>query len=749
MDITFTIPETKSNPEPDPVPAISGYRIQHLLGRGGMGCVYLATDLRLGRPVAIKTLFAGAEPDLVARFQEEVAAVAAIHHPNVLQIFGAGDANGLPYYAMEYVDGGSLDALLDGKPVTPHEAASLLEPIARAIQHCHENGILHRDLKPANVLLETGEPVSTQKPADPKGSTIEQATTDARAARAGAIGRRVPKIADFGLAKRMHDGANLTRTGQIMGTPSYMAPEQATGIVTRLGPAVDIYALGAMLYECLTGRPPFQSPDAMQTMMMVVSMEPIPPRQLQPRLPRDLETICLKCLEKAPRRRYASAGDLADDLRRFLDGRPIVARPVGYFERGLKWTRRRPAAAGLVGVSIAGVLLLAGGLILLQDRNRQLKSTNDALERSRDTTARMLGNSLEAVNRMLVKLSDDLAEVPQAEPVRESALRDAEELLVKVTESDAGDVRGRELIASSQVKLGDLYSLRGDFDTSAKQYRDAIAGYESLLAEKPDSPAYVEGAFIARVQYGNFLYRRERYEEAVGEFTKALQGSEAIVADPTLAVSLGRLRNNLANSYGKLGQPDLQEREHLKNREERRRRLQDNPDSDPAKVDLSATQNNLCVVYSSRKRYPEAKAALQEAVALLSSLKRPRPRDRFEMGKAQLNMAALSNLLDDRVEAGRWTESAVTTFSALASDFSGVPDYRFQNAVAKMRLSAFQEESRARARIVESLAILEQLATEFPGIPAYAAERQRCRAVLDTFGPATPDNGLAAPPAKK
>jgi WD40 repeat protein/tetratricopeptide (TPR) repeat protein/tRNA A-37 threonylcarbamoyl transferase component Bud32 len=287
-----------------------------------MGVVYKARQTKLDRLVALKMILSGGhagEADRT-RFKTEAEAIARLQHPNIVQIYEIGEQDGLPYFSLEFCGGGSLEKKLNGTPLPPKKAAALVETLALAMHAAHEQDVIHRDLKPANVLLANDETL---------------------------------KITDFGLAKKL-DGAGQTATGAVMGTPSYMAPEQAGGKSEKIGPPADVYALGAILYECLTGRPPFKAATHLETILQVVSDEPVPPRQLQSRTPRDLETICLKCLRKDPKKRYASAKALAADLRRFQAGEPIKARPVGRVEWGVKWMRRNPAAAALVATLLLG-----------------------------------------------------------------------------------------------------------------------------------------------------------------------------------------------------------------------------------------------------------------------------------------------------------------------------------------------------------------------------------------------------------
>ena len=311
-----------------PLPAIPGYEIEGVLGRGGVGVVYKALHLRLNRPVAVKMLLSGqhASPDELERFLREAEAVAGLHHPNVVNLYDVGEVDGRPYFTMEFIEGGSLARKLAEGPMPARQAAALVAQVTDAIERAHQSGIIHRDLKPGNVLL-TAE-----------GS---------------------PKVTDFGLA-RLESDAGLTLSGAPVGTPSYMAPEQARGEKSAIGPATDVYALGAILYECITGRPPFRAETSTATLQQVLVEEPVRPAQLNPRIPRDAETICLKCLEKDPQRRYVSAAALADDLHRFERGDPITARPLCRLERMGRWTRRNPALALLLAATVMAALAAAG-----------------------------------------------------------------------------------------------------------------------------------------------------------------------------------------------------------------------------------------------------------------------------------------------------------------------------------------------------------------------------------------------------
>jgi WD40 repeat protein len=405
---------------------LPGYEVLGELGRGAMGVVYLARQARLDRVVALKRILTRehATPAEVARFGNEARAAAQTRHPNIVQVYDVGEHDGLPYIALEYVSGGGLDRRLTGTPIAPEAAARFLEPLARAIHAAHERGIVHRDLKPGNILID------------------EEEDDD---------GLGVPKVTDFGLAKLLNSESNLTLPGSVMGTPSYMAPEQAEGKASDISRPADIYALGAILYELLTGRPPFRGATAIDTLQQVRFSEPVAPSRLVPGLPRDVETVVLKCLEKNPARRYATAQALADDLRRWIAHEPIAARPVGPLARAWLWCRRRPALAALtatLALTLAGATAVSSVLAV-----RAGRAASDATDQAR--AARRERDRSEALRYV--------AEINLAQ--RDAEANDFEEMRRRLdglvpTAPDGPDRRGFEWYHLAALARADLLTLR-------------------------------------------------------------------------------------------------------------------------------------------------------------------------------------------------------------------------------------------------------------------------------------------------
>ena len=447
---------------------LGDYELLEEIARGGMGVVYKARQVSLNRIVAVKMILAGqlatkADHD---RFHAEAQAAALLDHPNIVPIFEVGEHEGQHYFSMGYVDGQSLAGRLAEGPLPPKEAAELVATVAEAVEYAHRQGVIHRDIKPSNILI------------DSKGR---------------------PRVTDFGLAKRVDSGNDLTATGQVLGTPSYMPPEQAAGQIKAVGPAADVYALGALLYATLTGRPPFQAATSLETLQQVIEREPVPLRQLNAAVPRDLETIVLKCLEKSVPRRYATAQALAEDLRRYLEGRPILARPVGRWERALRWCRRQPVVAGLIAA--VAVTLVAGTIVSSTfafkayretDRAEQQKTRALAGEKKAEEEKQIAQSVQDFLQNKLLGQADSRtqadallrgggrsADVKENPTIRELLDRAAKEL---APERIDANFPNQPLVQAEILKtVGNTYDGVGEYERSIDFLQRAMALYQQHL----------------------------------------------------------------------------------------------------------------------------------------------------------------------------------------------------------------------------------------------------------------------------
>jgi serine/threonine protein kinase/tetratricopeptide (TPR) repeat protein len=586
-------PATGGRSGPPPAPAsVPGYELLGVLGRGGMGVVYKARQTNLDRLVALKMILAGphASPTSLARFKVEAEAVARVEHPNIVKIHEIGEHEGLPYFSLEYVDGGSLAEQLKGTPQHPEDAARLIEKLAHAIHAAHQAGIIHRDLKPGNVLLRRKFEIRNSK-SEPTASDFEFRISDFD-----------PKVTDFGLAKHVAGepgskapGAALTQTGAVLGTPSYMAPEQADG-AKPVGPPADIYALGAILYEMLTGRPPFRAPTALDTILQVLSEEPVPPSRLQPKVPRDLETICLKCLQKEPAKRYGSALDLAADLGRFLNGEPILARPVGRVERTWRWCRRNPVVAGL---SAALVLVVLGSLAGLTALWLQAESRRSEAEEQRQLAKEKEGEAIAqkaAVERQK-RIAEDKTRLAQAEALRATreaakANRITQVLTGMFEASDPLGLNGAPLLA---VKTGETLTARQILDRGAARLATDLKEEPEVRARLLDT---LGGVYCT---LGETEKARPLLEEGLALRRRLLPPDH-----PELASSL----HNLGWMYHQRGDYARAEKYYRQALQIRRRHA----DAEP--LTLSTTLVTLAWLLADEEDFASSEKLFQEAIEL-------------------------------------------------------------------------------------------------------------------------------------
>jgi serine/threonine-protein kinase len=543
--------ETIGPPAAVPFQTVGRYEIRGELGRGGWGIVYHAYDTELKRPIALKMLSAGvgASVDELIRFRGEAELVARLQHPNIVQIYEIGQHDeGQPFLALEYVDGGSLDRRTKGQPQPARTAAETVEVLARAIHAAHQQGVIHRDLKPANVLLQ-------------RRSDVLPAPAAFR------LSDFVPKLCDFGLAKRVEGSSSLTRTGDVLGTPSYMAPEQAAGS-KDVGPPVDVYALGAILYEMLTGRPPFAGESVWDTLQQVLHDDPAPPSRLVPRLHRDLSTICLKCLHKSPARRYASAEALADDLRRWLDGDPIQARPVGRGERFWRSVRRHPLVTVLaVSTSVTAVALVYG-LFAAHERAHQKavndqelghqKAVSEEAEAHRKELQEQYNRSLAALDGVLALIMQEdgngLGRQRGLEPLHQELLKYYDGM-VKRQEGALGSAR--QELAGACAKLGQLMKKTGNRDQAVAAYQKAADLYEAVIADKGAAADVRFELADARLEIGQQYRDLAKLQQAEDAYRKAREGFDRLCREspnePKYSRRLAEVWHNLGILYNDRG----------------------------------------------------------------------------------------------------------------------------------------------------------------------------------------------------
>jgi eukaryotic-like serine/threonine-protein kinase len=702
-------------------PRIAGYEILGELGRGGMGVVYHAKQVSLGRHVALKIVLAGAHASSNerSRLRVEAETVASMKHPNIVPIHEVGEQDNLPYLAFELVEGGSLAQALAVRPMATEQAAALAETLARAVSYVHERGVVHRDLKPANVLL----------------------TVDG-----------VPKITDFGLAKWLDVPSGHTKSGVILGTPGYMAPEQAKGQTSRVGPATDVYALGAILYEMLTGRPPFHAASAQETVQQLLTEDPVPPSRLQRRVSRDLETICLKCLQKEPARRYAGAAALADDLQLFLSGRPIQARPTPSWERAVKWTRRRPAVAALVGfVVIATTALVALGVAdnaRLQRQRAIANTERDAAKKAQQRAEADFRLALDAVKRFYTEVSENkLLLVPTMDAVRIELLERARDFYDRIARERPDEPNVQAELGRAVWRLAAMVGDSRSVPEGIALMEQAVAVQERLVRRYPGRPEYRSD--LGRSFNNLGIMHRSNGQRGLGaeDWKRALTLREQLVREhPNDFLA----RRDLAQSLHNLGNWHREERGHNREAEDAYRRAlaiqsiltREAPDAarrrtdlpltpfvvDPARIryDLAYTYYNLGCFYLGASQTDKSAEALQQALEQLDRLVREQPSRasyRHLLSKTYYELGRLEQSNGRIAQATAAWNRARDLLQTLVREHPADSKYPYNLALTLRSLSvasdanghpAEADETRRSAREVE-----ERLIREHPETTAY------------------------------
>ena len=690
---------------------VPGYEILGELGRGGMGVVYKARQVGLNRLVALKMVLAGghAGERELARFQVEAEAIAKLHHPHIVQVYEIDSAEGRPYFCLEFVDGGPLDKKLGGDPQPFREAAELVRKLAEAMDYAHRRHIIHRDLKPANVLL----------------------TTDGS-----------PKLTDFGLAKKLDEESSHTQSGSIMGTPSYMAPEQAQGRTRDIGPAADIYSLGAILYETLVGRPPFKGQTILETLEQVGSQEPTPPSRLRPKTPHDLETICLKCLQKERGHRYATAGDLAEDLRRFVRGEPILARPTPVHERAWKWVRRHPIPASLVAVSVLFVLsLIAGGVAFgvyqqaqahEQGRLRGLaEAANLQSQANFQQAEENYKRARSAVDQMLTEVGQErLAREPRMEKLRRELLTRALDFYKRFLDERGTDPGVRRETARAYLRVGDIHEMLGEQAAAEQAYDGGRTILTDLRSEFPDDVGYRQDLAVCLNNLGGLFKDAGRTPEAEQAFRDALALRQRLVDDGGGAddrrelASVGSNLGVLLLDWGRYAEAETLLRQSLRLREE----LAAASSGPAARLDMARGQDNLGLLLAAVGRGDEAEQAFRKAIDVLQRLKDEYPAVPDYRQELAVGYIDLGNLWRDTkpVKAEEFYRQALALRTALVADFPTVPVYRQEQAAAfhslGFVLQAAGQQDDADDAYGQAMGIEEKLVADYPGVPDYPFE---------------------------
>ncbi len=723
-----------------PPAALGDYEVLQEIGRGGMGVVYKARQKGLNRLVAIKMVLPGAYAGAaLARFRTEAQAAARLQHPNVVQIFEVGEHDGRPYLVLEYVEGGNLAQRLGGVPLPAAQAARLTETLARAVHAAHQAGVVHRDLKPANVLL------AAPGAAPPRE---DDATTPfpARREEAPDLSGVVPKITDFGLAKQLDDEtAHQTETGAILGTPSYMAPEQAEGRGRHVGPAADVYALGVLLYEMLTGRPPFRGVSKLDTLQQVLRDPPVPPRRLQPSVPRDLNTICLKCLEKAPAKRYASALALAEDCAAFREGRPIRARPVSRAGRLWRWCRRQPVLAGLTAALLAA-LLVGAGLVLWQWRRAEhnlaenvrllgeVREREAEAERRRDEAERSFHLAHEVVKDFTARFGDrGLLEAHGLQPLRKDLLEKARVYYEEFLARRGHDPALRRDMAAVSARLASITSEIGSKEAALDTYRRALGLYDELIRADPGSVELRTRRAAVHNDMGIVHDTLGQRQKAIDAFRAAQEELEELLRerpdDLGLKHDLGNAYNNTGTVYAVTNRPEQALRAFEKARDIQKGLVEARPDNPDFQMRLASSLNNIGMVLLKHGNPADGEGPLCDAGRLRERLANRYPRSpQFKsllaesyrnVGDCRRTLGKLPQSLNDLQEGHRILEGLVRAHGS-------VTQYRNQLGASHINLGLTQLAAGKTEEALKSLEagrqVYDELSRKHPEVPYFRSE---------------------------
>ena len=677
---------------------LDDYEVVGEIARGGMGVVYKAWDTGLKCHVALKTIRSGefAGDEHVDRFQREAEATAKLQHPGIVRVHRVGKSSGLHYFTMDLVEGPNLSQLVKQKSLSEEEATRLTIEICEAIDYAHQHGILHRDLKPSNVLT------------DETGRTL---------------------VTDFGLAKRLEDESDFSHTGQALGTPSYMPPEQAAGRRDEIGFHSDVYSIGGLLYHLLTGRPPFEGDSHHGVLDQVFNTEPIPPRKLRANVSRDLDTICLKCLRKQPQHRYASAAELRDDLVRFSHGFPILARPVSLFERAWRLCRRNRAIAALV---FAILIVVAGGVFVTNHRDRQIAENfaarlDAAQSRLDSEIARaQLTESMSHDALVPSRVGMDADSLQGALDEYDRVLRDFQDYYGE----NVKDERRLYAIAGALYRVGQASRLLGDFDRAETSLMHATEQYDSLVALGDIKPEYLTNLGRSLDYLGELYRDHDASDKATSAYLRSLDtltlAYDTFPNNAETVTELARVQNN----YGLL----LEENGQLREASERyetseqllRQELKREPKSVVNQRDLARTLINIGRLARINSEFEFAKKNYESAISHLQTLVDNDPGNRrleFLLALTERNLGfLLFEKMNEIKTAQQWLESSLSRFELLPKEIS---EYQFNHAICLVNLTSLHgqkggdEITKSKLYFEKSLRVLARLMKQHPTIAEY------------------------------
>jgi serine/threonine-protein kinase len=709
-------PSTSDPPAGSRVRYFGDYELRRVIARGGMGVVYYARQLSLRRPVALKMILAGrlATASEVERFRAEAEAVALLDHPGIVPLFEVGEHGGRHYFTMKLYEGGSLADRLDRYTADPRAAARLVADVARAVHHAHQRGILHRDLKPSNILID-------------------------------AAGQ--PHIADFGLAKRLGADGDQTATGLVIGSPSFMAPEQASGVRGGVTVATDVYGLGAVLYALLTGRPPFVADSVLETLEKVKTEAPQPLREP---VDRDLATICLKCLEKEPARRYGSAEALADDLDRWLRGEPIAARPASRLVRFRLWARRNPRVAALsMAIALLGtsfIIALTIGMVFLDRERRKV----DAQRLATEANFRL---ARDAVDQMLTEIGQKtLAGVPQVEPVRRALLEKALAFNERLQAQKGDDPEIRLEVARAYLRAGRIELELGDRAAAERTLTRSRDLLRALMTERPRDPVLPRDLADCEYLRAGLYMASGRTDDGLRLFRQA---KELLTARTTPGREtadtqsvLGSIQSNWGGWLRELERLDEAQNVLRDGQNTATRLVTEAPDVAKYQSQLGAVLNNLAGVSLMRNELASARRLWEQAIACQEqALKRDsrNPTYREFARNHRENLALVLAGLGRRDEAIAAIQQALADGKVLVHDFPYTPRHKADLAGTHLNLAQSLRYARRLADAGDEYrqgeAIMRALVGEYPDHSGYRRDWARfCRAEADWM---RDDNRLA------